>query len=141
MVAGDLPDGHVTGLPRHPDPADPLPWLREICRALPGVTEKVSHGSPSWFVQRMFVTYADHHHGHPHVAFWCAAPPGVQEDMIDTDPARFFRPAYVGHRGWLGVVLDGTGDDAAELDEITGIVTDAYRCVAPKRRLAELDGV
>lgn len=123
----------------HPDPADPLPWLREICLSLPEVTEKVSHGSPSWFAGRMFVSYAEHHHGNPHIAFWCAAPPGAQEELVAEDPARFFRPAYVGHRGWLGVVLDGTGEDAANRDEITEIVADAYRCVAPKRLLARLD--
>ncbi|WP_392567353.1 MmcQ/YjbR family DNA-binding protein [Pseudonocardia alni] len=118
---------------RHPDPADPLPWLREICLSLPEVTEKQSHGSPSWFVRRMFVSYAGNHHGHPHLAFWCAAAPGVQAELVAEDPARFFRPAYVGHRGWLGVVLDGTGDAAADRDEITEIVTDAWRCVAPAR--------
>lgn len=140
MERGDLPA--VPGAPvtaRHPDPADPLPWLREICLSLPEVTEKLSHGSPSWFVRRMFVSYADHHHGHPHRAFWCAAPPGVQSELVAEDPARFFRPAYVGHRGWLGVVLDGTGPDAADRDEITEIVTDAWRCVAPTRLAARLD--
>lgn len=134
MERGDLPA--VRGAPvtaRHPDPADPLPWLREICLSLPEVTEKQSHGSPSWFVRRMFVSYAGHHHGHPHLAFWCAAAPGVQAELVAEDPARFFRPAYVGHRGWLGVVLDGTGPDAADRDEITEIVTDAWRCVAPAR--------
>jgi hypothetical protein len=137
---GDLPA--VRGAPvtaRHPDPADPLPWLREICLSLPEVTEKQSHGSPSWFVRRMFVSYAGHHHGHPHLAFWCAAAPGVQAELVAEDPARFFRPAYVGHRGWLGVVLDGTGPDAADRDEITEIVTDAWRCVAPARPAGRLD--
>ncbi|MEQ3549976.1 MmcQ/YjbR family DNA-binding protein [Pseudonocardia nematodicida] len=129
--------------PRHPDPADPLPWLREICLALPEVTEKVSHGSPSWFVRKMFVSYTEYHHGAEHLAFWCAAPPGVQEELVDTEPDRFFRPPYVGHRGWLGVVLDGTGSPGgparADRDEITAIVTEAYRCVAPKGLVAQLD--
>ena len=143
MVARHVPDGRGV-IAAHPDPADPLPWLREICLSLPEVTEKLSHGSPSWFVRRMFVSYAEHHHGHPHVAFWCAAPPGVQEELVAEDPARFFRPAYVGHRGWLGVVLDGTGSPGGaarpDRDEITEIVTDAYRCVAPERLVALLDG-
>ncbi|MFP5021494.1 hypothetical protein ACLE50_11945 [Pseudonocardia sp. 1LY6.1] len=39
------------------------------------MTEKVSHGSPSWFVRRMFVSYVGRHHGTEHLALWCATPP------------------------------------------------------------------
>jgi hypothetical protein len=113
---------------------DPLPRLRALCLALPEVTEKVSHGEPTWFVRRTFVMYADHHHD-DRLAFWCAAPPGAQEEMVGTDPVRFFRPPYVGGRGWLGVYLDVGGID---WDEIAEIVTDAYRQVAPKKLLAQL---
>ena len=116
--------------------ADPLPRLRALCLALPEVTEKLSHGEPTWFVRRTFVTYADHHHD-DRLAFWCAAPPGVQEELVAADPARFFRPPYVGGRGWLGVYLDIEALDWAEIGEI---VTDAYRQIAPKKQLARLDG-
>ncbi|GAA0266069.1 MmcQ/YjbR family DNA-binding protein [Cryptosporangium japonicum] len=117
-----------------------LEELRRICLALPETTERVSHGTPAWFVRgkKTFVTFADHVHGDEHVAFWCAAPPGAQEEMLATDPERFFRPPYVGHRGWLGVRLDGPEVDWAE---ITEIVTDAYRCVAPKTLVARLGTV
>lgn len=115
--------------------ADVLARLRALCVALPEVTEKLSHGEPTWFVRRTFVMYADRHHD-DRVAFWCAAPPGAQEEMIATDPARFFRPPYVGHRGWLGVYLDVDVDWV----EIGEIVTDAYRTVAPRKLVAQLDG-
>jgi hypothetical protein len=115
---------------------DPLPRLRALCLALPEVTEKISHGEPTWFVRRSFVMYADHHHD-DRLGFWCAAPPGAQEEMVASDPQRFFRPPYVGGRGWLGVYLDVDGVD---WDEIGEIVTDAYRQVAPKKLLALLDG-
>jgi hypothetical protein len=107
--------------------------LRTLCLALPEATEKISHGGPSWFVgnRKMCVTVpAADPDRRP--AFWCAAPAGVQEDLVDTEPDRFFRPPYVGHRGWLGVYLDVPVDWA----EIGEIVRDAYRCVAPKK-LAE----
>ncbi|MFP5068270.1 MmcQ/YjbR family DNA-binding protein [Pseudonocardia nantongensis] len=130
----------MSELARHPDPADPLPWLRAICLSLPEVTEKLSHGSPSWFLRRMFASYDHFHHGAEHISVWCAAPPGAQEELVAEDPARFFRPPYVGHRGWLGVVLDGTGDGAADRDELTEILTDAYRTVAPRTLLSRLDG-
>ncbi|GAA4555758.1 MmcQ/YjbR family DNA-binding protein [Pseudonocardia xishanensis] len=105
--------------------------LRAVCLALPEVTEKVSHGEPTWFVRRTFVSLADHHHD-DRLAFWCAAPPGVQEELVAAEPERFFRPPYVGGRGWLGVYLD------VEVDwtEIVEIVADAYRCVAPKKLVA-----
>lgn len=120
------PSGHVN---------DPLPRLRALCLALPEVTEKTSHGEPTWFVRKVFVTYADHHHD-DRVGFWCAAPPGAQEALVAARPDRYFRPPYVGGRGWLGVRLDG---DAVDWDEIEEIVTDAYRQIAPKKLVARLD--
>ena len=114
---------------------DPLPRLRAICLALPEATEKPSHGEPTWFVRKVFVTFAGRHHD-DRVAFWCAAPPGVQEALVGSDPQRFFRPPYVGGRGWLGVYLDVPGVD---WEEIAEIVADAYRTVAPKRLVAALD--
>jgi hypothetical protein len=113
----------------------PLDRLRALCLALPEATEKVSHGSPTWFVKKVFVTYVDDHHGDGITGFWCAAPPGVQEELIAEEPERFFRPPYVGHRGWLGVRLDGEVDWA----EIREIVVDAYRCIAPEKLIAELE--
>jgi hypothetical protein len=115
---------------------DPLETLRRLCLALPETTERLSHGEPTWFVRgkTTFVTYADHHHD-DRLAFWCAAPPGVQEALVATNPEQFFVPPYVGGRGWLGVRLDVPVDWA----EIAELVTDAYRCVAPKRLLAQLD--
>jgi hypothetical protein len=114
---------------------DPVARLRKICLALPEATERSSHGEASFFVGKQFVSVDDHHHGADRLAFWCAAPPGVQEEMIAENPAQFFRPPYVGHRGWLGVRIDLDPDWA----EIAEIVREAYRQVAPKRLLAQLD--
>ncbi len=116
---------------------DPLPKLRKLCLALPEVTERLSHGEPTWFVRgkKVFVMYADHHHD-DRVSFSCAAPPGAQHAMVRSEPERFFVPPYVGGRGWLGVYLDVTVD----WDEIADIVEDAYRMIAPKKLVAELDG-
>jgi hypothetical protein len=54
--------------------------------------------------------FLDDHHDDGRLAIWCAAPDGVQADLIETDPERFFRPPYVGHLGWLGVQLPGIDD-------------------------------
>ncbi|MFD1148195.1 MmcQ/YjbR family DNA-binding protein [Saccharothrix hoggarensis] len=111
-----------------------LERLRALCLALPEVTERLSHGEPAWFVRdkKMFAMFADRHHD-DRVAFWCAAPAGAQEALAGSEPERYFRPPYVGHRGWLGVYLDVDVDWAA----VAEVVRDAYRQVAP-RRLAAL---
>ena len=117
--------------------ATALTRVRNICLDLPNVTERPSHGSPTFFVggKKTFVMFLDDHHGDGRLALWVAAPPGVQSTLVDEEPERFFVPPYVGHRGWLGVRLDRDPD----WDEVAGIVEDAYRTVAPKRLLAELD--
>lgn len=115
-----------------------LSQLREICLALPEVTERPSHGAPAWFVQgkRSFATvWLDGHHDLAIAHLWCAAGPDVQEALVGSRPERFFRPPYVGHRGWLGVRLDGI--DAEELGDL---LREAYRVVAPARLSARLAG-
>ncbi len=104
---------------------------------LPEVIERPSHGAPTFFVRgkTSFVMFHDDHHGDGILGIWCAAPPGVQAELVETEPERFFRPPYVGHRGWIGVRLDVAPDWA----ELRGIVADAYRQVAPKSLLARLD--
>lgn len=112
---------------------EPLIRLREICLSLPGATERLSHGEPTWFVKKVFCMYADRHHN-DRVAFWCPAPPGIQQALIEEDPAKFFRPPYVGPSGWIGVYLDLPVD----WNEIEDIVREAHRCVAPAKFLAML---
>jgi hypothetical protein len=118
--------------------ANPLQRLRRICLSFPETTERVSHGEPTWFVRdkKVFVMYADHHHD-DRLGFWCAAPPGAQEAALDSDPKRFFRPPYVGHRGWLGVYLDFQPIDWPLIEDLA---EQAYRSVAPAALIRQLDG-
>jgi len=108
-----------------------LERLRALCLALPETSERLSHGAPSFFVRgkKCFLMLLDDHHGDGVFGIWCAAPPGNQELLVQVDPARFFRPPYVGHRGWLGVRLN----DGVDWDELAGIVEEAFATVAPKR--------
>ena len=116
-----------------PDRDDVLARVRALCLGLPETSERLSHGAPSFFVRekKCFLMLLDNHHDDGRFAIWCAAPPGNQELLVQADPERFFRPPYVGHRGWLGVLLD----DGADWEEITGIVEDAFATVAPKKLL------
>src|SRR5690242_3158841 len=82
--------------------------VRVICASFPECTERLSHGAPAFFVRKQFAqVWPDGHHDHTFPHLWCAAPPGAQEALILADPRRYFRPPYVGHRGWVGVRLDG----------------------------------
>jgi hypothetical protein len=115
-----------------------LDRLRAICMAFPEVTERLSHGVPTWFVRdkKVFVTFWDHgHHDDDFPHLWCAAPLGAQQELIATNPEQFFRPPYVGHRGWLGVRLDRNPD----WTEIAELCADAYRVIAPATLVARLD--
>lgn len=113
--------------------------LRQICLELPEAVEKLSHGEPTWFAGKgkVFAMLDDHHHGSAHLAVWLPQPAGRQADLIDADPARFFRPPYVGPSGWLGVVLDTSPDWAM----VEALVADAYRHVARPTLVARLGGV
>ncbi len=112
--------------------------VRAICLALPEVTERLSHGAPTWFVRdkKSFVTlWARGHHADDFPHLWCAALPGAQQELTTSEPGRFFRPPYVGGRGWIGVRLDRDLDWA----EIAAVCRDAYRAIAPERLIALLD--
>ena len=104
--------------------------------AFPQVTERLSHGAPSFFIKKQFVAvWPDGHHDNHFPHLWCAAPAGAQAELIETEPDRFFRPPYVGGRGWLGVRLDRKVD----WNEIAAVCADAYCCVAPKKLAAIVD--
>jgi hypothetical protein len=108
-----------------------LERLRKLCLALPEVEERLSHGAPTFFVRgkRAFVVVLTNHHGDGRFAIWCAAGEGIQQMLVEADPEHFFVPPYVGHRGWLGVRLDGPID----WDELAGLAEDAFVEIAPAR--------
>jgi hypothetical protein len=119
-------------------PADQvLEEVRRICLGFPEVTERLSHGSPSFFVRgkRTLAMFVDDHHGDGILGIWCPAFPGVQAELVESEPDRFYRPPYVGPSGWIGVRLDRDVD----WDEVAEILADSYRKVAPKTLVKQLD--
>jgi len=109
--------------------SDALQRVRALCLSLPEVNERLSHGSPTFFIRdkKTFVMYLDNHHDDGRLALWCAAPEGMQETLVRAEPEHYFRPPYVGHRGWIGVRLDR----GLDWNEIAGAIEDAYACIAP----------
>lgn len=109
-----------------------LATVRKICLALPDTSERLSHGEVAFFFhdKRSFLNMDTYHHGSSHYAAWVAAPMGSQDILVRSDPDHFFVPPYVGHRGWVGVILDGD----PEWDQIARIVGDGYAQVAGRKR-------
>jgi hypothetical protein len=108
--------------------------VRRICLALPEAAERLSHGEPTFFVgKRVFCMFANNHHGDGHIAVWLPAPPGMQEVLIESAPEAYYRPPYVGGRGWVGIELARIDDG-----DLTFHIRDAWRLIAPKKLQSQL---
>ena len=113
---------------------DQLERVRRICSTLPETTEKLSHGEPTFFVKnKVFVMFADNHHNDGHIAVWLPVPSGFQTTLIESTPETFFKPPYVGVRGWVGIELDRITDK-----DLTYHIEVAWELIAPKRLLASV---
>ena len=108
---------------------DQIARVRRFCSLLPETTERLSHGEPTFFVRnKVFVMFANNHHQDGHIAVWLPAPSGFQEGLIETSPHVFFKPPYVGTRGWVGIELDRVNDANLQM-----YITIAWELIAPKR--------
>lgn len=111
-------------------PNDHLARVRELCLALPGTSEKLSHGEPTFFAgKRVFAMYSNNHHNDGHIAALIPAEPGEQQTLIATDPATYYRPPYVGVAGWVGIDLDRIDDD-----RLGEHIIEAHRLIMKKQR-------
>lgn len=72
--------------------------------------------------------FAANHHNDGHVAVWIPAAPGVQEMLVSTFPKKYFRPPYVGVKGWIGIELAAVDDD-----ELATHIGEAWRLISPKK--------
>ncbi|MGH9764489.1 MAG: MmcQ/YjbR family DNA-binding protein [Blastocatellia bacterium] len=106
-----------------------LQRVRRICAAMPEAEEKLSHGEPTFFVRKkVFAMFDNNHHNDGHIAVWVPAPPGIQSMLVESSPKKFFKPPYVGVRGWVGIELDQVGDE-----ELTSHIQEAWRLIAPPK--------
>jgi hypothetical protein len=96
--------------------------------AMPEATEKLSHGEPTFFVRKkVFAMFDNNHHDDGHIAVWIPASPGLQALLVHESPKTYFKPPYVGVRGWVGIELENIGDE-----ELASHIREAWRMVAPK---------
>lgn len=108
---------------------DQVARVRRLCLALPGTSERLSHGEPTFFVgKKVFAMFANNHHNDGRIAVWLPVPAGAQSMLLAADEQKFFKPPYVGVRGWVGIVLAQV-DDA----ELAHHLETAWRLIAPKK--------
>jgi hypothetical protein len=107
--------------------------VRRICLNLPGASEKLSHGEPTFFAnKRVFAMISNNHHNDGHIAVWIPTAPGNQAALIHSEPEKFYRPPYVGVKGWVGIELPHVDDE-----ELGFHLLEAWRTIAPKRRASQ----
>ena len=120
-----------------PDPAADLARLRAVALALPRAAEKLSHGQPNFFVERgrVFAQFwHDHHRDGETAVMVRTSGPDEQAMLIEADPGLHYRPAYLGHAGWIAIRTDAPGTD---WDDIAARVQQSWRLAAPRRLVEE----
>lgn len=108
--------------------------IRRLCAALPSAFEKVSHGTPCFFVEPgkgCFAMFAEHHRDDGRLSLWVPVAEGLQPLMIEEAPDTYFYPPYVGPGGWVGILLDQIADDALQSH-----LREARQIIAAKRKPA-----
>lgn len=121
---------------RWQDPAALLARVRSLALALPETDERESHGSPGFRVGgektgKFFAYFADQHHGTPHIALLVRT--GSMDELlalVEDQPEVYFKPAYYGASGWVGIILNRPGVD---WDAVGEWLTRSWRGAAPKR--------
>jgi phosphoribosylglycinamide formyltransferase 1 len=113
-----------------------LAHVRALAMALPSAEEAVSHSMPCFRVKggKMFCYFSEDHHGDGIIAIIVkTSGPDEQAQLIDQDPDTYYRPAYFGPSGWVGLRLDRDVD----WDRVEDRITASWTQIAP-RRLAML---
>jgi hypothetical protein len=107
-----------------------LERFTKICLRLPQ-TEREVRGLHAGFKvkKKTFAYFVNNHHGDGIVGILCKVLPGDNVALIAADPKRFYMPAYVGPRGWVGLRLDVGRVNWAELEELA---RGSYQLVAGK---------
>jgi hypothetical protein len=108
--------------------------LTKICLALPEATRDYNGQHAGFQVRKKtFAWFLDDHHGDGVVGVNCKVIRGDNTALAAAQPERFYIPAYIGSKGWVGLRLD-----VGEIDweEVTELVNGSYRLVAPKRLAA-----
>jgi phosphoribosylglycinamide formyltransferase-1 len=114
-----------------------LTRLSGICLALPEAVRETIGDHAAFSVRaKKFAYFLNDHHGDGIVSVCFRTEPGENAVLLASDAGRFYSPAYIGPRGWIGLRLDFGEID---WDEVADFVTDSYRLAAPKRLAAQFN--
>lgn len=112
--------------------------VRRMALAQPEADEVLSHGMPCFGIVggKKFAYVSIDHHGDGRIALLVKIS-GIEEQtmLIDSDPDRYYRPAYFGD-GWVGIRLDLGNTD---WDHISDWLAKSWRAVAPKKLTKLMD--
>ena len=113
-----------------------LKRVSTLCSKLPEVVREL-HGSHATFVarKRVFAYFLNNHHNDGIVSIAAKVLPGDNALLVKSDPQRFYLPAYIGPRGWVGLRLDQGKPD---WDEVSELLRGSYLLTAPKTLVALL---
>ncbi len=104
--------------------------VRTFALTLPEATESETWETATFRVRnRIFCMFSDEER-----QLWIKSIEEEQLALIDQDPDAYFRPPYVGPKGWVGAVLA-----KADGDEVRELITEAWRLTAPKRLAGAFD--
>jgi len=111
-----------------------LERVSTICKDFPKSVREVLGKHASFTVGgKTYAYYLNDHHGDGIIGIACKVLPGDNEALVAAQPAKFYMPAYVGPKGWVGLRLDVPGVDWGEAAEL---ILGSYRLIAPKRLAA-----
>src|ERR1700720_3419670 len=102
----------------------------KICLGFPRA-EREMMGSHAGFKvkKKSFAYFLNDHHGDGIIGVWCKVLPGDNASLIRGDPKRFYMPAYVGPRGWVGLRLDV---GRVNRNEVRELAKGSYQLVSGK---------
>lgn len=113
-----------------------LARLTEISLTFPEASRQDQGDHASFLVRKkVFAYYLNNHHGDQIVSVCCKALPGDNQRLIEANPRKFYLPAYIGPRGWVGLRLDLPTVDWTEVKEL---LQGSYEQIAPRKLLALL---
>jgi predicted DNA-binding protein (MmcQ/YjbR family) len=108
-----------------------LSELSEICLALPEATRELQGDHASFRVRKkVFAYFLNNHHGDGIVSICGKALPGDNKILVASDPEKYYLPAYIGPRGWVGLRLD---IGKVDWEEVKELVRGSYLQTAPAR--------
>jgi predicted DNA-binding protein (MmcQ/YjbR family) len=95
-----------------------LTRLTKLCLELPDTSRELQ-GSHAAFRagKKVFAYFLNNHHGDGIVSVCVKVFPGENTSLVASQPDRFYPPAYIAHRGWVGLRLDQKAVDWEEVAE------------------------